>query len=111
MAMVEFLAPKVQAAPHLKNKKGSTALDLAIIRQDKKGAEILKYLINLGGGYEKLKDPERQGKDMFQHAISLGNTDVVRALLETGADPVEEKAAPFQGPDSGPKAGARFRPH
>jgi ankyrin repeat protein/L-ascorbate metabolism protein UlaG (beta-lactamase superfamily) len=78
-AVVEMLINK-GADPSLKDNQGLTPLDYALQRSQKAVLETMMKLIPYDA-----KGPE--GSGLLHAAASLGNEDMVRSLLEKGADP------------------------
>ena len=78
-AVVEMLINK-GADPSLKDNQGRTPLDYALLRNQR---AVLETWIKLGRF--DAKGPE--GSSLLHAAASLGNEEVVRSLLEKGADP------------------------
>lgn len=84
-AVVEMLINK-GADPFLKDNQGRTPLDHALLRNQK---AVLEAWMRLGR-YDA-SGPE--GSSLLHAAASLGNEDMVRSLLEKGADPARPSAS------------------
>ena len=78
-AVVEMLINK-GADPFLKDRQGRTPLDYALLRNQR---AVLETWITLG----RFDAKGQEGSSLLHAAASLGNEEMVRGLLEKGADP------------------------